>query len=112
MGDERLIETGLLRIRSVRSGDEHHICLFGELDFGSMNAVDEEVARVEATNATRIVLDLGGLDFADSSAIGLLVRLYERSRRDAGRLVLLRAPERVDHVFRLTGVDKHLPFIN
>jgi anti-sigma B factor antagonist len=49
-----------------------------------------------------IVLDLGEVDFLDSSGLGLLVRLLSRTRAAHGDLKLCGVPARVAEILRLT----------
>jgi len=50
------------------------VTLAGELDIGNIDAVDAAVAPVLLTRPARLIVDVGGLRFADSSAIALWVR--------------------------------------
>lgn len=108
----RTVEVSTLTIRSARDGDSHYVELFGELDLACADAVAREVARVEATGVGGIVLDLSGLQFMDASGVRLLLELDARSRRDGGRLGLLRGQPPVQQVLRLTGVEDRLPFLD
>lgn len=105
-----LIDLGVLTLRSERDGDVHTIALTGELDLASADDVEAELARVEATDAGSIVLDLSGLTFMDSTGVRLLVSAHARSRADTGRLTLRRGPAAVQRVMELSGVDVLLPF--
>ena len=95
---------------SKRKGDVHTVALTGELDLASAPNIEEEIRRVEATDATSIVIDLSGLTFIDSTGIRLMVTADARSRADSRRLRLLRGPAAVQRVFVISGVDKLLPF--
>jgi anti-anti-sigma factor len=107
---ERTFELGELTVRSLRDGSIQTIRLAGELDLASADALEEELVRVEATDAATIVLDLADLSFLDSSGIRLLIAASGRSRADSGRLVIRRPPESVRRVLRVAGVDDRLPF--
>jgi anti-sigma B factor antagonist len=115
MGDERRAEAarrlGSLSIRSEREGDAHVIGLLGELDIDGASAVEEELLAVEASDAATIVVDLGGLEFIDSTGIRLIVMAAERSGQN-GRLTLLRGPKQVHRVFEITDLADRLPFAN
>jgi anti-anti-sigma factor len=50
------------------------VTIKGELDLGNIERLDVAVAPVIATSPARLILELGGLRFADSSAIALWVR--------------------------------------
>lgn len=108
----RTIEAGPLTMRSAREGADHGIALFGDLDIGSADAFDAEVRRVESTDARRIVVDLSGLAFMDSTGLRVLLALDARSRSDGNRLGLLRAAPAVQRVFDVTGTDGMLPFVD
>jgi len=102
---------GFLELRSERDDDEHVITLSGELDLDGAERVAVELQRAEATDVRRIVLDLSGLRFIDSSGIRLILAADARSRTDGDRLALIRGPRPVQRVFELTGVTERLPFV-
>ena len=105
-----LIELGQLTLRSEREGVVHTICPSGELDVATADDVQAELERVEATDASSIVLDLSDLTFMDSTGVRLLVNAEVRSRADSNRLTLLRGRPAVQRVLELTSVDVLLPF--
>jgi anti-sigma B factor antagonist len=107
-----LIDTGLLRVRSTRLLDEHVLTMFGELDLHSAEAVRSELRRVERSDASRIIVDLANLNLVDAAGVRLMLQAQARLRRDGDRLLVLRGPEPVDRVFRLTGAERLLPFFD
>lgn len=104
------LRPGELAIRSVREGDVHVIAPAGELDMATADDLEQELLRVEATDAASIVVDLAGLGFMDSTGIRVMISAGARSRADAGRLTLLPGPNAVQRVFELTGILDLLPF--
>ena len=58
-------------------------------------------------DARRIVLECHGMEFLDSSGIGLLVAIRKRLG-DGGELVIDSAPAHVRKVLELTGVAAEL----
>ncbi len=107
---EHVIKLGQLDVRSYRDGDVHTLALAGEMDLANASEVERELVRAESTNATRIVMDLSGLTFMDSTGIRLLITAHARSNNDGRRLVLIRPPARVFRVLCIAGVDQLLPF--
>ena len=99
-----------LEVRSVRSDDRHVIVLKGELDLDGVGRVTKALEAAEASDARRIVLDLSGLTFIDSSGVHMIVGANLRSRVDGDRLRLIRGSARVQRVFELSGVLERLPF--
>ena len=111
MDDERAARTsklGSLALRSARAGDAHVIELVGELDLDGAPRLEEELHRVEASDAESIVVDLGRLEFIDSTGIRLLLMASERC--PDGRFQILRGPKQVHRVFEITDLADRLPF--
>ena len=107
---ERASSLGSLALRSAREGDVHLIALRGELDLDGAPQLEEELQSVEHSDASSIVVDLGGLDFIDSTGVRLLVLAADRLPE--GRLSLLRGPHQVHRVFELTDLADRLPFVD
>ena len=61
-------------------------------------------------NGARLVLDLRGLSFIDSTGLHLLVALDQRAQRDGFQLTLLAPAAPADRAIRLCGLDETLPF--
>jgi len=101
---------GTLTLRSARDGDIHAIDVSGELDVANASDLESELQRIEATDARTIMLDLGDLQFIDSTGIRVLINAHARSRADSGRLVLLRPTGHVFRVLEISGLVDRLPF--
>ncbi len=104
----RTSKLGSLAVRSEREGDVHLVELVGELDLDGAPRLEEELRQAEAGDADSIVVDLGQLEFIDSTGIRLLVMASERS--PDGRLTILRGPKQVHRVFEITDLADRLPF--
>jgi len=104
----RTSKLGSLALRSQREGEAHIIELIGELDLDGAPRLEEELRSVEASDAESIVVDLGQLEFIDSTGIRLIVMACERS--EDGRVSLLRGPKQVHRVFEITDLADRLPF--
>jgi anti-sigma B factor antagonist len=107
----RTVEDRHFAVHSERVNGSAQIRMLGELDLSVIGLVDREMERAEASDASRIVLDLEGLEFLDASGIRLLLHLSERSQAN-GRWLRISgsgAPQ-VQRVMELTGVDELLPF--
>lgn len=95
-------------IRSLRNGDTHVVAPAGELDLDTAHHLEDELARVEATDARTILLDLRGLRLVDSCGIAVVVRASARA--DDARLRILRGSDIVHRPFELSGLAERLPF--
>jgi anti-sigma B factor antagonist len=106
---ERARKLGSLALRSERDGETHVLELIGELDLDGAPRLEEELRRVESSDAAAIIVDLAGLEFIDSTGIRLLLMAAERCHAD-GRLTLLKGPRQVHRVFEITDLVDRLPF--
>ncbi len=96
---------------SERSSAGHRIRVSGEMDLSVIDAVDREMREAEATDAKRIVLDLGRLEFLDAAGIRFLLDALARSKGNGRRLRITPASSpQVRRVLDLTGVGEILPF--
>ena len=107
-GQQGKFESRAFNLQSERVNGHHTVQLKGEMDLSVIGLVDREVRRVEATDASKIVLDLDELDFVDASGLRLLLHLNTRAR-DRLRVRRGRAGQ-VRRMLELTGVDEILRF--
>ena len=77
-------------------------------DLDGAPRLEEALREAEASDATSIVVDLGSLDFIDSTGLRLLVMAAERAEH--GRFSMLRGPKQVHRVFEITDLVDRLPF--
>lgn len=107
--EQQDVRAGMLTIHTVSEGEARVIRLEGELDLANAGALEEVFDEALATDANRIVVDLGALTFIDSTGIALLVTTLALDG-DAGRLrFLLSEAPAVARVLKLTGVEERLP---
>jgi anti-sigma B factor antagonist len=101
---------GQLVIDSRRDGDTLVLSLRGELDLTSAPAFDRELEQVAANGPTRLVIDLSGLDFMDSTGLRALLQARERAMANRHELALRRGPRQVQRVLELTKTDEVFTF--
>lgn len=88
------------------------VAVIGELDLASAPRVRTEVAAVVADGGTRLVLDLGGVAFIDSTGLGVVLGAVRRVRGAGGTIRLVVRESAVLRVFELTGLDQVLPILS
>lgn len=91
--------------RDAASGDT--IAVRGEIDMATAPQLRTMLDEMIGGGMTRIVLECRGLEFLDSSGIGVLVAARKRLGDD-GELVLESPPPHVRKVLDITGVAGHL----
>ena len=60
----------------------------------------------------RSSIDLSELDFVDSSGLRLFIVLDQRAEAEGWTLRLIRPAAQVPQVFRVSGVEENLPFVD
>jgi anti-anti-sigma factor len=97
-------------LRRERSDGGERIRIQGEMDLSVIGELDREMARAEASDAERIVLDLDRVEFMDAAAVRMLLTAARRSRTNGGRIRFTSAwRPQVRRLFELTGVGEVLP---
>jgi anti-sigma B factor antagonist len=105
------IEDGPLTIRAEREPKELYVVeVYGELDLSCVATLDAEIRRIEASDVEQIIIDLSGLDFIDSTGIGVLLEAEARSRQNSRRVSFLRGQGSVERVLELVQADSLLTF--
>ena len=92
----------------------------GELDIATVEALrstldaaiaDTLRAAVDSVDgAARLVLDLRGLSFIDSTGLHLLMASDERAKREGLQLTLIAPAPPIDRAIQVCGLDLVLPF--
>ncbi|MBR2346041.1 MAG: anti-sigma factor antagonist [Clostridia bacterium] len=81
--------------------------LSGEIDHHSAVAVRSEIDTVIAElRPERLVLDLSGIDFMDSSGIGLIMGRYAKMKAVGGEIVVESPNARVRRIFEMAGLER------
>jgi anti-sigma B factor antagonist len=82
------------------------VVVTGDVDFGSAPRLRDAVLKHAASGDPLAVVDLSGVDFLDSTGLGVLVACLKRFRTLGGDLRLVVVTDRVRKVFEITGLDR------
>lgn len=102
----------LLEFTTETEGTTVRIALEGELDIASAGQVERELTRVERDAPATVMLDLRKLAFMDSTGLRIVVSADARAREHGRRLVVVRGPEAVQRIFRMTRLDERLDMVD
>ena len=103
---------GALTIEVERDGATLLISPRGELDISTTQALDVVLRKGIDGDAPRVILDLRGVSFIDSTGLRLLVFAAARSRNNGDRLRMMRGSEAVERVLLVSGLEQSQPFHN
>jgi anti-sigma B factor antagonist len=106
----RVDESGPLHEAPVAGVEERDgalvVQLAGELDLYNAHAVREELMAAAARSPERIVVDLSGVTFIDSTGLGVLIEA--RTALENRRAFLLAAPGlETRRALEISGLDRH-----
>jgi anti-sigma B factor antagonist len=99
---------GRLRLNTLVNGSSHTIALSGELDIASAPVLEEAMIEACSAGAREVVLDLGGLEFMDSTGLRAILRGKARCEEHRCDYRLTPARRPVEQSLRATGVRRLL----
>ena len=89
-----------------RSGDAVIASIVGEIDLHNSPEVRTELLRyVDEGKPNRLVLNLAGVPYMDSSAIAVLVEALQRLRKQGGKIYLTQLQPRVKGLLEIARLD-------
>jgi anti-anti-sigma factor len=97
-------------VDSERRGGAVLLKMTGELDIATVPQAEHAIEAALDGGGEQLTVDLRELEFIDSSGLRLFIIVAERARNDGWQLTIVRPPEPVRTVFRLTGAEGNLPF--
>lgn len=99
-----------LQLHTLSSNDTTIIAVAGEVELHSAAQLRTELLQACDKERPCIVIDLSGVNFMDSSGIGVIVGALKRARERGGTLSLVNPQPRVRRIFEITGLLGALPF--
>ena len=94
-----------MKIQLTNQGDIHTLELSGELDYHSSPELREKLTELTSKQAPKILVNLAGVDYMDSSGIATFVEAFQKTKRYQGRLILAALTPTVRGVFEIAKLD-------
>lgn len=82
------------------------VSVSGEIDVATAPTLRDRLQEQVAEGHSTIVVDLLGVSFLDSTALGVLVGCLKRCRDQGGDLRLVAVEPRIIKVFEITGLNE------
>ena len=100
VGFEAEVDAGVVRI-----------ALSGDLDVSTAPSVEERLVELEDGGAERVILDMRGLDFIDSTGLSLLINADRRARRAGRRVTIVSGTGAPRRILETTGLKGRLDIV-
>jgi anti-sigma B factor antagonist len=103
------LESDRLTVELTTDAQSAAVRLAGELDLETAVDFDRHLAAIDG-QITRLLIDLSGVTFMDSTGLGSIVRAHQSAQANGCTFVVRRGSNQVQRLFALTGVDERLVF--
>jgi anti-sigma B factor antagonist len=84
----------------------------GEVDVYTAPKLREQLIELVSEGSYDIVVNLEGVDFLDSTGLGVLVGALKRVKAHEGNLALVCTQDKILKIFKITGLTKVFPIYN
>jgi anti-sigma B factor antagonist len=95
-----------LSVDTSMVGDRTLVAVGGEIDVYTAPKLRERLVALIDSGSHDLIVDLEGVEFLDSTGLGVLVGALKRVREHQGSLRLVCTGERLLKIFRITGLAK------
>jgi anti-sigma B factor antagonist len=98
-------------VERSRRGEAVVVAPTGEIDLATIDAVRDELVAARG-EARRVVLDLRGVEFLDSSGLRLIVEAQHDADQMGWAFVVVRAREPVQRLLDIAGLSSRLTMVD
>jgi anti-sigma B factor antagonist len=88
------------------------VAVGGEIDVYTAPKLREKLISLVEGGSYQLILDMEGVEFLDSTGLGVLVGGLKRVRAHDGRIDLVCAQSRILRIFKITGLNKVFSIYN
>ena len=90
-------------------GDYSVVDVKGEIDVYTAPKLREKLIELVSEGSHHVVVNLEGVDFLDSTGLGVLVGALKRVKAHDGSLSLVCTQDKILKIFKITGLTKVFP---
>jgi anti-sigma B factor antagonist len=96
---------GEMNVRTEHRGATVIVAPEGDVDLARSPALREALKKAQADRPERVVVNLEGVEYMDSSGVATLVEALQAARRTRSRMVLCGLQDRVRSIFEIARLD-------
>jgi anti-sigma B factor antagonist len=98
-----------LHIRVDEAGTSRTVHLEGTCDLATVPALRQTLMPLAPPEVTELVIDVGRLEFCDSTGLGTMLGALRRMREGGGEFAISGARGTVLRLLEITGLDNVVP---
>jgi anti-sigma B factor antagonist len=95
-----------LDLESTQRGATSILTLRGEVDVYTAPRLRQAIVDLIDDGSPLVVVDMGNVDFLDSTGLGVLVEGLKRARARASDLAIVATQDKILKIFDITGLNK------
>jgi anti-sigma B factor antagonist len=95
-----------LEVEAGKRGETDVLTLRGEIDVYTAPRLRQAIIDLVEGGARHIVVDMGAVDFLDSTGLGVLVGGLKRVKVRDGELSIVTSQDKILKIFDITGLNK------
>src|SRR5918912_1863222 len=92
-----------------KEGSHFVIDVKGEIDVYTAPKLREKLIELVSEGSYDVIVNLEGVDFLDSTGLGVLVGALKRVKAHDGTLALVCSQDKILKIFKITGLTKVFP---
>ncbi|PKM59418.1 MAG: anti-sigma factor antagonist [Firmicutes bacterium HGW-Firmicutes-4] len=93
-------------------GKTSMVSIKGEIDIYSIEKFRETIEEKMKTQAAEIILDCSELSYMDSTGMGVLIELRNKSKEMGQKIIMMNPRPNIKKLLALTGVDKIIDIVD
>lgn len=98
-----------LGLDTSKVGDYAVVDVKGEIDVYTAPKLREKLIELVSEGSYKVIVNLEGVDFLDSTGLGVLVGALKRVKAHDGSLALVCTQDKILKIFKITGLTKVFP---
>ncbi len=94
-----------LKVTTRAQGDHTILSVSGEIDLYTAPTLQSELMSALSPGQVRLIVDMSGVDFCDSTGINILLAAHRHARERGGELQLASPGSATRKVLQVTGLE-------
>lgn len=95
-----------MRVNIETKGEISVVAINGDIDINTAPEIKKSFDRLISEKKPKVLIDLKGVDYVDSSGLATLVEVLKKLRVYGGKLKLVNLSEKVKGLFEITKLTK------